>query len=228
MNEKFKVGDIVVLARNCDMLRPMKVDEEFEIIDQQYGTTTLFSQRDEDTQFICSISDSILMEYFVKAEVNSDNEEYEEYEVCEETIDEMMENAEYYIQTQFDRCTVMTCKLPNGFIITESSACVSEDQYDFELGKKICKQKIKNRLWEMEAYFKKNLDYLAEDAVEEECTACSACNVASCDCDHAFQLVDIMQCASDAHANVYRCTKCGKEKKTLYKKNGEVYDNYKE
>lgn len=184
MKEKFKVGDTVILARHCDMLRPMKVDEEFEIIDQQYGTTTLYTQRDEDTQFICSISDSILMEYFVKAETGDEDDEYE---VCEETIDELMENAEYHVQTQFDRCTVMTCKLPNGFIITESSTCVSKDNYDYELGKKICRQRIKNRLWEMEAYFKMNLDYLAEDAVVEECNACQACTACN---------------ASDKEANV--------------------------
>lgn len=43
-------------------------------------------------------------------------------------------------------------RLRNGFILTESSACVDPANYDTELGKRLCLQHIENRLWELEGY----------------------------------------------------------------------------
>lgn len=46
----------------------------------------------------------------------------------------------------------LVCRLENGFVLVESSACVDPDNYDHELGVKVCMDKIKNKLWELEGY----------------------------------------------------------------------------
>lgn len=72
--------------------------------------------------------------------------------ITKEKIDHMMETAEFHIITGFEKCTIVTAKLENGFILTESSACVDAANYDLNLGVKICKDKIRERLWELEGY----------------------------------------------------------------------------
>ena len=47
---------------------------------------------------------------------------------------------------------MVAARLRNGFILTESSACVDPANYDAELGKRLCLQHIENRLWELEGY----------------------------------------------------------------------------
>ena len=76
--------------------------------------------------------------------------------VTQEDIDIIFGNAEKDVQTVFNKCTIMVCKLENGFILVESSACVNPENYDFNLGIKICEEKIKNKLWELEGYLLQN------------------------------------------------------------------------
>ena len=56
------------------------------------------------------------------------------------------------VRTIFDKCTVVSMQLANGFILTESSACVDSNNYDFDVGMKICRERIENKLWELEGY----------------------------------------------------------------------------
>lgn len=72
--------------------------------------------------------------------------------VNQKHIDDIMEQSSFETTTLLNRVTIVSCVLPNGFIITESSACNDEENFDIELGTKICKQKIKNRLYELEGY----------------------------------------------------------------------------
>ena len=51
--------------------------------------------------------------------------------------------------TMGDRTTVVRCVLRNGFEIVESSACVDPRNYSEELGRKICMEKIKDKIWEL-------------------------------------------------------------------------------
>lgn len=69
-----------------------------------------------------------------------------------ETIQKIAESAEIEIMTVFDKCTIMAAKLPNGFVIVESSACVSPENYDEDLGASICAEKIIQKIWELEGY----------------------------------------------------------------------------
>lgn len=48
-----------------------------------------------------------------------------------------------------DKTTVVVCTLVNGFVVTESSSCVDPANYDQELGRKLCVERIKTKVWEL-------------------------------------------------------------------------------
>jgi hypothetical protein len=72
--------------------------------------------------------------------------------VTQEQIDRLINKAEIYVDTVFDKCTVVTCKLENGFVISESTGAVSKENYDEGIGKEICLNRIKDTLWFLEGY----------------------------------------------------------------------------
>ena len=53
------------------------------------------------------------------------------------------------VQTMGEKTTVVRAVLKNGFEIVESSACVSPENYSEELGREICLNKIKDKVWEL-------------------------------------------------------------------------------
>lgn len=72
--------------------------------------------------------------------------------ITRERIDHLMRTAKYSVYTEFSKCTIVSAQLENGFILTESSACVDASNYDVEMGITYCKDKIRERLWELEGY----------------------------------------------------------------------------
>lgn len=73
------------------------------------------------------------------------------------------------VTTMGDKTTVCRAVLRNGFEIVESSACVSKENYSEEMGYKICRQKIEDRVWML-------LGFLLQTAVcgVNAATACDA------------------------------------------------------
>ncbi len=67
-------------------------------------------------------------------------------------IKRLMDNADIKVDTVFDKCTVVTARFENGFVITESSSCLDPMNYDEEEGYKYCLARIEMKLWEFEAY----------------------------------------------------------------------------
>jgi len=51
--------------------------------------------------------------------------------------------------------TVCCLTLKNGFNVTGESACVSPENFDAELGKKIARENAKNKIWMLEGYLLK-------------------------------------------------------------------------
>ena len=51
------------------------------------------------------------------------------------------------VTTMGDKTTVCRAVLRNGFEIVESSACVSKENYSEEMGYRICRQKIEDKVW---------------------------------------------------------------------------------
>ena len=72
--------------------------------------------------------------------------------VTQERIDYLIDSAIIEVKTVFDKCTVVALKTVDGFVIVESSACVDAVNYNEEIGKQICMERIKNKLWELEGY----------------------------------------------------------------------------
>lgn len=72
--------------------------------------------------------------------------------VTQSYIDALYRQADKTTTVVFDKCLILSVQLINGFVITESSACVDKDNFSEEIGKQICEEKIKNKLWELEGY----------------------------------------------------------------------------
>lgn len=52
--------------------------------------------------------------------------------------------------------TVCFLVLQNGFIATGESACISPENYDQELGRKIARENARNKIWALEGYRKRS------------------------------------------------------------------------
>lgn len=72
--------------------------------------------------------------------------------VKESRIKNILENSEIVVNTVFGKHTVVSVKLPNGFVITESTGCIDKNSYSEEIGAEICMAKIEDKLWELEGY----------------------------------------------------------------------------
>lgn len=101
--------------------------------------------------------------------------------VTKEMIDSILDDSDVDVETIFGKCTIVTCKLPNGFVIVESSACVDPENYDESIGIEICLNKIRDRVWELEGYKLQSKLYEEE---ENECECkydCDDCDECPCD-----------------------------------------------
>lgn len=79
--------------------------------------------------------------------------------VTQDAVDELMESCDIAVTTAFDKCTIVACKLPNGFVIVESSSCVDPANYDEDMGVDICMKNIEKKVWELEGYLLQNQLY---------------------------------------------------------------------
>lgn len=110
------------------------------------------------------------VEHFEKLEA----EEMETVEVTYEYVDQIMQNSEIVIQTVFNNCAVVSCKLPNGFTIVESASCPSVTEYDEEIYADICLDKIAEKIFELETY------RLQEESYRETYSECFNCECDKC------------------------------------------------
>lgn len=74
--------------------------------------------------------------------------------VFPEQIDAIMDAAEVTVEDRFGCMTVVHAKLPCGFIITETSACIDPANYDQSVGAGICMKRVRDKVWELEGYHK--------------------------------------------------------------------------
>lgn len=72
--------------------------------------------------------------------------------VTQDDIYGLLTEAEASVSTLYDKCTVVCVKLKNGFVLTESSACVDPENYSESVGFEECMKRIENKLWELEGY----------------------------------------------------------------------------
>jgi hypothetical protein len=81
-----------------------------------------------------------------------------EKRITQEQIKEVLSRAIVNNVKLGVKTTLVYAVLESGFVIVESSSCVDPENYDHELGKKICMKRIEDKLWELEGYaFQKKL-----------------------------------------------------------------------
>ena len=137
------------------------VDENTTDIFRQYGLTT-------------NVLDKCFEKY-EEPEMKNDLEN----KVSSEHIDWIIDNSKIKEFTMFDKCTVVTCQLPNGFVIVEHSACVDPANYDKNIGYEICMKRIRDKVWELEGYMLHDKVYNAKlsDNVNKYCEdTCCGCS----------------------------------------------------
>ena len=122
--------------------------------------------------------------------------------VTQDMVKDIIINSEVIITTIFDKCTVVACKLPNGFIIVESSACVDPDNYDEKAGYQICMNKIVDKVWELEGYRLQNeLNDSIEDYYENDY------RFWSCGCYEDYYASEL-DCEYDCYISDIACDYC--------------------
>ena len=77
-----------------------------------------------------------------------------------EHIDSMIVAEDYYVFTG-TTFTVCVLVLKNGAIVSGESACVSPENFNEEIGKKIAREKAREKIWQLEGYLLKQRLYEA-------------------------------------------------------------------
>lgn len=96
-------------------------------------------------------------------------------------VDEIMNKCVFQAITVFDKCTILACKMPNGFVIVESSGCIDPENYDESIGVGICMERIKDKIFELEGYVLQ--DFVSEiEAKKESHDDYSMCSNPELDC----------------------------------------------
>lgn len=152
--------DVANVLKEGDIVEVVTVDDERDVVSFAFG---------EDGMHMGIMTMDECAEYF---------DEYEEPEldlvsllknsVTSEEIKKILDNSEVCVMTMFDKCTIVAVKLPNGFVIVESSACVDPRNYDKEIGIDICLSKIESKIWELEGYKLQDSLYGHEEEYEDD------------------------------------------------------------
>ena len=72
--------------------------------------------------------------------------------ITQEQINTLLADSEIEVSTRFGKVTVVSVRLPHGFVLTEACGAVDPANYDEKIGRDICLGRIKNKLWELEGY----------------------------------------------------------------------------
>lgn len=72
--------------------------------------------------------------------------------VTRQDIDALLAASEIDVCTKFEKVTVVTVRMPNGFVLVESSGAVDKANYSEQLGRKTCLERIAIKLWQFEGY----------------------------------------------------------------------------
>ena len=65
--------------------------------------------------------------------------------ITQENVDNFI--VDYEVFTKKEKITIVIATLANGFTIVESSACVDTANYNESIGADICKERIKDKVW---------------------------------------------------------------------------------
>ena len=112
-------------------------------------------------------------EHFAKKEIEAKNSNKSvEYDI-NKIVENILEYSEIIETVAFDKCFLVSCKLPSGFVITEYSYCCNNKEIDKEKEYECCMEKIKSKIAELETY------RIMVDEYEYDCWSNDCC----CDCE---------------------------------------------
>ncbi len=174
-----KRGDKIRLVKEMAFFK--NVGEVCEVVEVIDDTCVVFTFGDNGVRVGAVDMNSFKTFFEIYEEL--EEEMAEAISVDLEYIKYLIDNSDITVDTKFDKCTIVTVKLPNGFIITESSTCVDPKNYDEQMGYEICMDSIMEKLWELEAYrlqcdmYEATLD---EDCgldcyLHDDCQCCGMC-----------------------------------------------------
>ena len=73
--------------------------------------------------------------------------------VTQEEVKENMQDVIVRTLDDFGKpCTYVTVRMKNGFTLRESTTCVDPANYNEEIGKQICLEKIEDKIWFLLGY----------------------------------------------------------------------------
>ena len=133
--------------------------------------------------------------------------------ITQEHIEKVMNNSKVIVYKSFDKCTIVACKLPNGFVIVESSSCVNPENYNEDIGVEICMNRIKDKVCELEGYkLQTELYENSKDAFKLEKTSrhTNCCEEDCDDCEIRQRVCDEIHISEDGDCETcYMCSKNG-------------------
>jgi hypothetical protein len=166
----------VRMINHDSFLAPMKVGDEFTITMVGYGVVVLSS---DDGKTTYTISENLFHKNFTVVENEENEKKNTPVSVTSEHIEDIMNRSKVSVHTAFGKCTIVVCQLPNGFVITESSACVDPKNYDEKLGVEICMKRIVDKVWELEGY-KLQSEVYENSNNEYDCDCECGCDCGDC------------------------------------------------
>ena len=87
--------------------------------------------------------------------------------VTKEDVQKCMTNVQTQTIMEFDKpTTVVSVRLPNGFIIHETTTCVDPANYDEQVGRKVCLEKIEDKVWFLLGYDLQSELYNSKDELK--------------------------------------------------------------
>lgn len=182
-------GDKIVLKEKMGVFE--NIGEVCEVIDATESGVVTFKFGNGMHMGCMSMGE--FEKYFNKYE-----EQKQKNTVTAEDIDRIINESELRYDTQFGKCTIVICKLPNGFVITESSS-------NEEIGVNACLKRIRDKVWELESYklqcelYEKNKADMDTNAEERICPSggCDVCRKFECD-----------RISDDIYSNCSSCAVC--------------------
>lgn len=191
------VGDNIVAKKSTWIADEGKVGNVTEVTDNSISFVF-----EGNPKVSCKMDFDTFNEYFAKVEVE-EKTAVEIPAITFEYIEAIMEHSEIEVHSVSDKCTVVSCKLPNGFIIVESYTFANYEDYDEEIGVDICLGKIEDKIFELETYRLQEEVY--RDMMAECPFSCNDCDECPCDgsgCEESFEEDDEVDCA---HCDDYKC-----------------------
>ena len=174
---------------NGDKVRIMDVDNAFakfmnlsvgdefivENIDDEHGAHLVSVEENKRLVFSANLIDKYFEKVEDEAFYDIDDDEFG-------YIAEILSESKFNVTSVFGKCTIVACQLPNGFVIVESSSCVDPENYDEEIGIENCMNRIKDKVIELEAYIRHNIENVLDDDDEDTYNPCPYEDCDNCPC----------------------------------------------